>query len=119
MAASRNNCRKLARVVFLVTFSWILADYQCTCFGLPRFQSVPTTVKTFENNTVTLPCLYAGVVLPFVGFIYGEVVVNILIDLQRNRTNYLLPPVLIKFLYFEECFIRAEMYGTRSIITSR
>lgn len=58
-----DNNVQLARVVFLVTFLMIGCNYQCSCFGLPRFQSVPTTVKTFENNTVTLPCVYAGALI--------------------------------------------------------
>lgn len=95
MANNNSNNVKLARVVFLVTFMLIGCNYQCTCFGFPRFQSVPTTVKTFENNTVTLPCVYSGAVIErdkgsfywsfIIGIGSGKYVDNI-IELPRNRT---------------------------------
>lgn len=56
---TKSDCGML--VVLLGSLLLIGCNYQCTCFGLGRFQSVPTTVKTFENNTVTLPCFYSGV----------------------------------------------------------
>lgn len=55
-----NNSVKLLRVVFLVSFLCIQFFDKCSCFGASRFLSVPTTVKTFENNTVRLPCSYSG-----------------------------------------------------------